>query len=175
MLVVPRDVAARALRRHGKAALVAQWRETLGDGTLPQALRWRILEALPAPGSDEERRALLPVRGPHLGEIVRPAPNTLRCDLRVPFDLAVFEGHFASIPIVPAVLQVGWAVDLLRLHLHADARFAGIASAKFRRVMHPGMALTLALTRDGDRARFEYGSGGALVSTGRLLFEAGHG
>ena len=175
MLIVPRDAAARTLRRHGKDALVAQWRESLGEEALSPVLHWRILEALPAAGSDAERRALLPIRGPLLGEIVRPAPDTLRCDLRVPFDLDVFAGHFASIPIVPAVLQVGWAVDLLRSHLHADARFAGLASAKFRRVMHPGMALTLALTRDGDRAQFEYVSGESLVSTGRLLFEAGHG
>jgi 3-hydroxymyristoyl/3-hydroxydecanoyl-(acyl carrier protein) dehydratase len=136
---------------------------------------WRILEVLPAAGSEDEQRCLQPLRSPHYGTVEFSSPGAMRCALRVPLDLAVFEGHFRSIPVVPAVLQIGWAVDRLQAHLRPQARFAGIASAKFRHLMQPGMALTLALELDGERAQFEYCNGGAAVSSGRLLLESAHG
>lgn len=175
LLVVPRAAGIATLRRHGKAALVAEWRVALSGVDDLSALHWRILEALPAAGSEDERRCLQPLRSPLLGPVECPAQGAVRCALGVPLDLAVFDGHFPSIPIVPAVVQIGWAVDCLRAYLQPRAQFAGIALAKFRRLMRPGMAMTLALDLDGHRVHFEYGSSGGTVSMGRLLLEAAHG
>lgn len=175
VLVVPSTAGSATLRRYGKAVLVAEWRGALAGIDDPGALRWRILEALPAPGSEAEARCLRPITVPILGDLAFPADGSLCCSLRVPLDLAVFEGHFPAIPIVPAVVQVGWAVHLLQAHLWPRTHVVGITLAKFRRLMRPGMALTLTIELAGERARFDYCSRGAPVSAGRLLLEVAHG
>ena len=175
-LVVPSERGAGLLRRLGKAALLERCRQTLSGPQAERAaqLRWRLLESLPAAGSDLEARCLQPIREPIVLAIEALATGSVRCDLRVPFDLAVFEGHFPAIPIVPAVVQVGWALDLARQHLGCRGRVAGIATAKFRRLMRPGMplALTLEVAPEQARLRFEYCTAGAPVSTGRLALVA---
>jgi 3-hydroxymyristoyl/3-hydroxydecanoyl-(acyl carrier protein) dehydratase len=90
----------------------------------------------------------------------------------VPYDLEIFDGHFPTIPILPGVVQVGWAVDLARAHLQAVGRFMGVTATKFRRLAQPGMvlALTLEYRPESAELRFEYLLGEALVSIGRVLF-----
>jgi 3-hydroxymyristoyl/3-hydroxydecanoyl-(acyl carrier protein) dehydratase len=174
LLVVPRAAGVATLRRRGKAALVAEWRAALPGRDDSSGLQWRILESLPEAGSDEERRCLLPARSPLRGAVEFSTAGAVRCTLGVPLDLAVFEGHFQSIPVVPAVVQIGWAFEHLQAHLRPQARFAGIVSAKFRRLMRPGMPLTLALELSGERVHFEYLCQGSSVSAGRLLLETAH-
>ena len=94
------------------------------------------------------------------------------CRVRVPYDLAIFDGHFPTIPILPGVVQVDWAVDLARAHLRVDGQFKGITATKFRRLVRPGMELALTLEHrpESGELRFEYLLGDAMASTGRVLF-----
>ena len=174
MLVVPNATGVRVLRRHGKRELVAAWQARVGTES-PAAtdpLEWRLLETLPPPGSKAEARCGEPVRSPLITGLARRGACGLGCRVRVPYDLAIFDGHFPAIPIVPGVVQVDWAVDLARAQLRIAGRFKGIAATKFRRLVRPGMELDLTLEHrpESGELRFEYQLGEALVSTGRVLF-----
>jgi hypothetical protein len=52
----------------------------------------------------------------------------------------------------------------------------GIITAKFRRLLQPGMRLKARLARSAaaGQLHFEYECEGAVVSTGRLQFGGGH-
>jgi 3-hydroxymyristoyl/3-hydroxydecanoyl-(acyl carrier protein) dehydratase len=92
----------------------------------------------------------------------------------IPYELPVFRGHFPSTPIVPGVVQVGWAVDLARAHGLASGPFAGISQAKFRRLVQPGMTLEARLEHDPAAGQlcFRYSLASTVVSTGRVQFRS---
>ncbi len=174
MLVVPSPEGLRVLRHHGKRHLLAEWQRGIGpdpsDATA--ALDWRLVETLPLRGSEAEASCRKPVRSPLVSELQRVGGYGLSCRVRVPYDLEIFDGHFPTIPILPGVVQVGWAVALARAHLQAAGRFMGVTATKFRRLVQPGMDLALTLEHRPESAelRFEYLLGEALVSIGRVLF-----
>ena len=175
MLVVPNAAGVRILLRHGKRHLVAAWQGRVGTESLAAtpSLEWRLLETLPPPGSEVEARCSEPVRSPLVTGLERRGACGLGCRVRVPYDLVIFDGHFPTIPILPGVVQVDWAVDLARAHLRIAGPFKGIAATKFRRLVRPGMTLDLTLEYrpESGELRFEYRRGEALVSTGRVLFQ----
>ena len=174
MLVVPNPTGAQALCRHGRKRLVAAWQDHVGTESLAAAapLEWRLLESLPPRGSEAEARCSEPIRSPLVTCLQRRGADGLECRVRVPYDLAVFDGHFPAIPILPGVVQVDWAVALAHAHWRMKGRFKGVTATKFRRLVQPGMSLALALEHlpESGEMRFEYRLGEALVSTGRVLF-----
>jgi 3-hydroxymyristoyl/3-hydroxydecanoyl-(acyl carrier protein) dehydratase len=174
MLVVPSATGVRVLRRQGKRPLVAAWLGRIGTESLATAvpLEWRLLETMPPPGSETEARCSDPVRRPLVSGLQLRGPGELACGVRVPYDLAIFDGHFPAIPIVPGVVQVDWAVGLARAHLRIGGRFNGITATKFRRLVQPGMNLALSLEHRPEfgELRFEYLFEDVMVSTGRVFF-----
>jgi len=102
--------------------------------------------------------------------------QSLTCRLLVPDDLPIFRGHFPTVPIVPGVVQIGWAVELARAHGLVTGRFKGITTAKFRRLVQPGMSLAARLEQGAPtgQLQFRYEFGGAVISTGRLQFGIDH-
>jgi len=174
LLVVPSAKGFRILARYGKRHLVAAWQEYVGSGS-PVAMdliQWRLLEALPPPDSAAESRCSEPIRSPIVTDLQCREASALECRVRVPYDLAIFDGHFPPLPILPGVVQVGWAVDIARAHLQVDGQFKGITATKFRRLVRPGMelGLTLELRPGPGELRFEYLLGDAMASTGRVSF-----
>jgi 3-hydroxymyristoyl/3-hydroxydecanoyl-(acyl carrier protein) dehydratase len=78
------------------------------------------------------------------------------------------EGHFPEQPIVPGVAQLGLAVDLIREVTGTPHRLAAIRSLKLRRLVRPGEAFDVRLSRPtADGAlRFEMTCDGERVSQG---------
>jgi 3-hydroxymyristoyl/3-hydroxydecanoyl-(acyl carrier protein) dehydratase len=115
----------------------------------------------------------LPVVSDFVRDVKLPS---LTCRLQVPYELPVFRGHFPSRPIVPGVVQIGWAVDVARAAGLVSGPFTGISGAKFRRVLQPGMNLGLRLDGQDERRQlsFEYSLGSMVVSGGRVQFGGGH-
>lgn len=101
-----------------------------------------------------------------------PGLHSLTCRFVVPHDLPVFSGHFPGLPVVPGIMQVGWAAELARTYSLVTGRCTGIGTAKFRRLLLPGMQVEASLdggSRSGQ-LQFRFQCGGDVVSIGRLLF-----
>lgn len=179
VLVVPSAEGVRALRLGGKQRLLAAWEPVLGRADHPQATGFDLwlVDVLPPAGREAEGLAEASRTLPTISDLVHDAkPASLTCRMRVPYELPVFRGHFPSRPIVPGVVQIGWAVEIARDQGIVRGPFAGVSSAKFRRVLQPGMSLGLRLDCD-DRSRqlrFEYSVGSMVVSGGRVHFGGAH-
>lgn len=111
---------------------------------------------------------------PEIDSIER-RPDGLHLDFTLGAELEYFHGHFPKVPLLPGVVQIGWAVELARLHLdegEALGRFRSLAAVKFMRVLQPGAVVRLRLSADrGTRALdFEYRDGAETCSTGRVFF-----
>jgi 3-hydroxymyristoyl/3-hydroxydecanoyl-(acyl carrier protein) dehydratase len=83
-----------------------------------------------------------------------------------------FEGHFPGTPILPAVAQIGWAVNLARDAFPLPSRFSALRSLKFLRVVQPPVRLTIELTLrdDGRSVDFVYMHGRTPCASGRIEF-----
>jgi 3-hydroxymyristoyl/3-hydroxydecanoyl-(acyl carrier protein) dehydratase len=102
----------------------------------------------------------------------RVTPPEAELELEIPADLEYFRGHFDGAPVVPGVVQLKWAIEAARRHLHAGGELAGMEAVKFQHVLTTGAVATLTLkwiAADG-KLYFSYGSASARFSSGRLLF-----
>jgi 3-hydroxymyristoyl/3-hydroxydecanoyl-(acyl carrier protein) dehydratase len=100
------------------------------------------------------------------------AGAVLSLELELTADLPVFAGHFPDTPILPAVAQIGWALQLAREHFELPREFRALHSLKFVRIVQPPGRLALTLTRasDGRTVSFAYSQSGSACSTGRIEF-----
>jgi 3-hydroxymyristoyl/3-hydroxydecanoyl-(acyl carrier protein) dehydratase len=113
---------------------------------------------------------------PQIDQVER-TPDGLRLHFVIPPALPYFDGHFPEVPLLPGVVQIGWAVELARVHLGQSSggsmeRFRELAAVKFMRVMQPGASvwLTLGLDRASREIAFEYRAGEHACSSGRIRF-----
>jgi len=175
VFIVPSRLGVGALRRNGKRNLVAAWRDHLCLGGIAETshLDWRMIRSLSTEAAMGTALGAWPPRQPTVADVVHAAgSSSLACRVQIPYELALFDGHFPAAPIVPGVTQVGWAVDIARDRLQVTGRFRGIAAAKFRRLVQPGLDLVLNLRHEPavGQLRFEYSLGHAVVSAGRVQF-----
>lgn len=130
------------------------------------------------PGGDCGGWSLPPDSLPVFGHVtVDGERRTLSCEMVVPRELRVFRDHFPAAPVVPGVTQVAWAVELARRYGLATGPLRGIVTAKFRRLVLPGMRLEARVEAGPEQGQcsFVFGIEGVAVSTGRLQFGNGHG
>lgn len=105
-------------------------------------------------------------------ESLERSPDGLTLQFVLPPTLDYFEGHFPAVPLLPGVVQIGWAIEIARAEIPLTNRFRGLAGVKFMRVMQPGATVNLLLSCTADRREltFEYRSAGHACSGGRVLF-----
>lgn len=160
-VVVPTE-GGRELLSRGKRALGEILRQSLVDKieAIAQPKRWRFVDALPANAQGKPTQVLLaalfddqalevaPKRPPHMPEVtwLAKAPDSGKARLAIPADLAVFDGHFPSAPILPGVAQLDWAIALSHECFDLPSQFLRIDALKFVRPVLPGANLLLDLS-----------------------------
>jgi 3-hydroxymyristoyl/3-hydroxydecanoyl-(acyl carrier protein) dehydratase len=179
ILAIPSVSGEGVLRCRGKVEIVAELERYLGGYCTSSETRigWFLTEKMPDLGQESSHVLLLRSGMPIVSDLVVDiSSRTLDCHLRVPFDLPIFCGHFCDIPIVPGVTQLGWAIELARMHGIVSSRVVGISAAKFCRLVQPGMCFDVQLApgAHAGQLQFTYRQGRRVVSTGRLQFEGGH-
>jgi len=179
VLAIPSAPGVAVLRRHGKNHIVTEWVRYLGgcDTAGETLISWLLTESMPLPGHEDSHVGSLRSGLPIVSDVmVDHGARALACRLRVPYELPIFHGHFSDMPIVPGVTQVGWAVELARVHGIVSSHLVGINTAKFCRLVQPGMCFDVRLApgAQAGQLQFTYLKGRRVVSTGRLQFEGGH-
>ena len=107
---------------------------------------------------------------------VTAADDGIEIRLDVPASLPCFADHFAGAPMLPGVLQLGWAVRLAQQQFGIAAPLRQVQHLKFQHPIAPGVALSLHLRREGAQdIGFRYSTPQQACSSGRLHFaEAGN-
>jgi 3-hydroxymyristoyl/3-hydroxydecanoyl-(acyl carrier protein) dehydratase len=97
-------------------------------------------------------------------------------ELELPLDLACFAEHFPDAPVLPGVVQIGWALDFAAPRLGTPTTSRGIDALKFQRLLRPGDRVELTLRYDAVRERlhFAYRTGDAHYSSAHLRLEGTH-
>lgn len=81
---------------------------------------------------------------------------SLRFAFEVPFDLAIFRGHFPTVPIVPGALLAGWAAELGREHCGWQHGACCAPMLKFRRIVQPGLSFELRIEVSEERSSLDF-------------------
>ncbi len=100
---------------------------------------------------------------------------SIRLKLVLSVKLDYFDGHFAEMPILPAVAQLDMARQLAIKYLRLKAQFKGLRQLKFRSPILPETETELRLEYRADQGKllFEYWSMEVNKSKGVLLFDVG--
>jgi uncharacterized membrane protein len=105
-------------------------------------------------------------------EVVRDERSGGRFEraLRVPHELECLAGHFPDVPIVPGVVQVDWAMQLIAEWTGRPPAIQGIDALKFKKPLRPGNEVTLVVEHEGGGApfRFEFRGAEDVYSSGRI-------
>ncbi|WP_239709092.1 hypothetical protein [Luteibacter sp. 9133] len=176
-MVVALSAAGRtALLRHGRTGLLNELgQQAAGDDALSTPLVWRFVADLPGTQHiDDALRAELPTEPVVLGE--HRDDEGVVIDLELPLDLACFAEHFPEAPVVPGVLQVGWALSFAAVRLGTPTTCRGMDALKFQRLLRPGDRPQLLLRHDKERGRlqFVYRMNGEPVSSAYLRLDGAH-
>lgn len=162
------------LLQHGRADLLAAF-DTHLSVNAPLAERvpcaWRLFDQdfpVPKDADLDEEIARPPPREPQLlSEHATPAGHVF--ELKLPLDLALFDDHFRTAPVVPGVMQVAWALAFGARH-YGPMACGSMDAVKFRRLVRPGDRLQLEVAHDAGRGRLDFTVriGAALCSSARL-------
>ncbi len=90
----------------------------------------------------------------------------------VPDDLFYLEGHFPGKPILPGVVQIGWAVHYFQEFFGDAGDFLRLEVLKFQQVIQPGDKICLSMMWDAakDKLTFHYTSRNCSHASGRIVF-----
>lgn len=169
---------ARLLAEQGRKALLAQLRDDLHRRfeavLLPR--RWLLFSRLPETAAGKPDHAALrnwfsdDRRLPQARQ-VRADGTELAVTLKIPADLGYFADHFPRYPILPGVVQIGWAEHYAGLWFGQTGGFRRMEAVKFVQPIRPDCELTLKLSWQGAAGRltFEFRDAKRVYSSGRLL------
>jgi 3-hydroxymyristoyl/3-hydroxydecanoyl-(acyl carrier protein) dehydratase len=172
VLVAPTAAGRSRLRGHGWLTLA----EDLERAIAPLRVRaWRFVERVEATLASVSDAVLAPLPAtPDVLATHRESPTSVTLTLRVPLDVAVCREHFPRAPIVPGVVQLGWAESYARSLLSLEGRFVALEVVKFHHVVQPGDTLELHLDwLAADRRLKLHGTTHhGRVLSGRMVFTA---
>ena len=103
-----------------------------------------------------------------------PSKNRVEIGLKIPKDLAYFEGHFPDFPVVPGVVQVHWAVEFAHTAFKMTGSVAQASQIKFSNLMRPLDELCLILDHLPEKSLviYSYRADEKIYASGRLTYTA---
>ncbi len=180
-------------RRHVILAVSTLVREAVDTLAVPR--HWRFPLALPRNAQSKITRQQVhdcftqPVRDPLWERCAADAPATPSenpaqrllsttpdaqwcLSACIPMDLVYFQGHFPSFPLVPGVVQLGWALEQARARKLCSGETQRIENLKFQHFLRPGDHCTMTLKWDNDKRKlyFTVRVGAAMTASGRIAF-----
>ena len=94
-------------------------------------------------------------------------------DIQIPRDHPAFAGHFPGTPIVPGVMLLDEALDVIARELGLTLQRCTLAAVKFKSVVRPGQQVTLRFEVSAPgNVRFEIEFAGQQVASGALSIAA---
>jgi 3-hydroxymyristoyl/3-hydroxydecanoyl-(acyl carrier protein) dehydratase len=166
------------LRRYGHDSVA----ESCAPGLPAEAVRF--VDASEGPALEGASEAGLAARcaapAPRRPLVVAARPGEGRSatiDLRIQPDLACLRGHFATLPVVPGAVQLGWALDFGAEMLGTPRALRDALSVKFERIIQPGRSLSLRIAADegASTLRFEFACARGRYSGGRIVIAGADG
>jgi len=99
--------------------------------------------------------------------------ETIALTCSIPPNLAYFDGHFDSDPILAGVVQVHWADKYAQHFFAITSGFKKLEQIKFTNIIRPNQKITLNLEFNELKRRvsFNYRSDKGVHSSGRICFE----
>ncbi|WP_232316358.1 ApeI family dehydratase [Candidatus Burkholderia verschuerenii] len=173
------ETGSQAWIEHGRLAMTRQLTQCLSEHFTVTPRRWRFRAALPF-----DERGKLPahvlmrefevseLRPEVFSEIVDG--KRVCFDLHIPTALVHFAGHFPSMPILPGVVQVDWAIGFASRHMNRSSDVATVQRLKFMAPVRPDALLSLVLDCDHEhaRVRFEYRLEDRACASGVIVFRS---
>lgn len=89
-------------------------------------------------------------------DVRRVEQDVLELEFTLAADCVWFAGHFPDRPILPGVVQVGWAAHFAAEWANHDTPPTQIRRLKFKRPLLPDARVGLRLQRQGAAIGFEY-------------------
>lgn len=177
LVAVPTDKGWAQLHRVGKRAFSESLNVALQDSVERLALprRTRFVHRLPtnAQGKHPQERLAALFR-PTLPQVQwdHQSPTEARAALDVSAELAVFDGHFDGMPVLPGVAQLDWVIVFGRQCFDMPPHFVRAEVLKFHRPVLPParLALELQWNVDAGRLGFTLTSAAGAHASGRIVF-----
>jgi 3-hydroxymyristoyl/3-hydroxydecanoyl-(acyl carrier protein) dehydratase len=111
---------------------------------------------------------------PPLLSSTRDSESLAELHIWVPASLAYFADHFPAQPILPGVVQLGWAVTNSQRVFEIRQPLRKVSLLKFQHPLRPEVRLVLRLERQAagpaTQVKFSFSSATREYSSGRLSF-----
>jgi len=175
IVVLPTGDGVSALCHMGRAAFVRALADELEANGERSPKAWRFVDAWPDNADVHWADTLLsqprPLEADVLG--VEQQGDSVMLSLRIPVDLQSFDVHFPELPILPGVVQLGWALSLGADCFGTPRTCRRVELLKFQRPLRPGQLVQLSMRHDRvlNRLHFHYATHDVEFSSGRLQWE----
>ncbi|MGV6989164.1 AMP-binding protein [Testudinibacter sp. P80/BLE/0925] len=94
----------------------------------------------------------------------------------IPLDLTYFSGHFSSFPLVPGVVQLQWAIQLVE-SLGLPAQIDGVENLKYQQFIRPNNEIIMTLRWDSIKSKLTFNitkeedSQTVICASGRIVYK----
>ncbi len=177
--LLPTATGITALCERGRRAFVQALTDHLAEQGHHAPSQWRLCDDWPDHAGAAWVEARLNEQRPTQPRVLSEQQHGEHIELMLwlPLDLAYFDVHFPRLPILPGVVQLGWALTLGAARLGTPRTCRRMEMLKFQSPLRPGDQVRLSLRHDPAQPRlhFSYSRGDAECSSGRMVWESADG
>jgi 3-hydroxymyristoyl/3-hydroxydecanoyl-(acyl carrier protein) dehydratase len=182
IVAVLSDAGAIRMKEQGRNTFIKQLRSNLADSfdavVLPR--KWLFVNSIPLTAQGKVNQELLTSL---MNTDTRTLPKVLAAEteaggiylqIKVPKELRYFPDHFPEFPLLPGVVQIGWAEYFGKVCFPITKPFSHMEAVKFGKMIRPNDELYLSLEwrEAAGKLYFQYSSGSHAYSSGRLVYGA---